>query len=153
LADLDFGIGGGGISISALSWRASGDTELLWSESVVPGVADAEVGSAGKGSCCCSCSAASTSSLSTCSFSSGVVVVFRRCGLVIGDWRTLALPLLAAFFLPFLVLSPELGIRPERGELSISSFTGLAVIEPCLCSNDTTLSFCACNAGDVRGLK
>jgi hypothetical protein len=29
LADLGFGIGGGGMSINVLSWSASGDTELL----------------------------------------------------------------------------------------------------------------------------
>jgi hypothetical protein len=67
-----------------------------------------------------------------------------------GDWRTADLPLLAAFFLTFLVLSAT---RPESGEFSMLSFIGLVVIERCVCSYDTMLSFCACNAGDVRGLK
>lgn len=153
LADLGLGIGGGGMSINVLSWSASGDTELVCSESVVPGVADDDVGSAGNGSCCCSCSAASTNSLSTCSFMSGVEAVFFRCGLVIGDCRTLDFPFLGALFLAFFVVSAEPVMKPPRGELSMLSFTGLVVIERCVCSYDTMLSFCACNAGDVKGLK
>jgi hypothetical protein len=140
LADLGFGIGGGGMSISVLSWSASGDTELLCSESVVPGVAEDEVGSAGNGSCC-SCSAASTNSLSICSFMRGVEAAFFRCGLVIGDCRTLAFALLGAFFLAFFVVSPEPVINPEeRGEFSMPSLTGLVVIERCVCSYDIMLS-------------
>jgi hypothetical protein len=154
LADRGLGIGGGGISIIKLSLRASGDTELLCSESVVPAVDEDEVGKAGNGSCCCSCSAASTNSLRTCSLRTGVVVCFRRCGFVIGDCRTPGLALFVAFFLGFFTLSAEFVIGPDPTEVPPSILTGeLVVTVPCLCSKEAMLSFWACNAGEVSGLK
>lgn len=143
------------------SFKFSGDTELLFSESVSLPADEDEVEIAGTGNCCdwsCCCSAFSTNSLSIWAFRTGVVVVFRRCGFVIGDWRTPAFPLFAAPFLVFLTVSA--GVRPSTGVfldswsmLLLMSRGELMLAEPSLLSNAAMGSFCACNAGEVRGLK
>jgi hypothetical protein len=157
-ADFGLGKGGGGISESV-----SGETEAF-SESV------ASMATA-PGGCefpcvvetcsmvrfpddrCCS----SASSVRAWAFNVGVVPVFLRCGLVIGDCRTfgLALTFAAFVFRTFFARSFALPAScAAEGPLSKSISPGeLVFAAPNLWSYGAAPSFCACNAGDVNGLK
>lgn len=100
-------------------------------------------------------SADSASSLKR-AFIRGVDPVFFRCGFVIGDLPTLvfALAFAALFFLAFLATSPALPAEFADVFASRSMPSGELVVVPARPRSNMAIgSGCACNAGEVSGLK
>lgn len=129
-----------------MSVRASGETDAFSD----PSVETAEAGVSFDGRCSPLSPADSANSLKICAFMIGVDAVFFLCGLTIGDWRTL--PFLALETFPFLTFFDR-SIEVVGGPFDSRSISWGEFVVFVLPPNPRCVSFCACKAGEVKGLK